>query len=68
MLHDAADRVSGRPPAAYSADEQLIVKAVSVGDVTIYLSLRRSWEPDKAPLAEQVLKVTVQFPSSDPGF
>ena len=49
-----------RPPPSGSADEQLIVRAVASGEVTIHLALRRSWEKDKAPLAEQTLKVTVQ--------
>ncbi len=48
-----------RPPPSSSADEQLIVKAVSPGEVTIQLTLRRSWEKDKAPIAQQTLKVTV---------
>ncbi len=48
-----------RPPPSSSADEQLVVKAISPGVVTIHLSLRRSWEKDKPPLDEQVLKVTV---------
>jgi predicted secreted protein len=48
-----------RPPPASSADEQLIVKAISPGIVTIHLALRRSWEKDKPPLEQQVLKVTV---------
>lgn len=50
---------SGNRPPSGSADEQLIVKALSAGQVTVHLALRRAWEKDKPPLQEQTLKVTV---------
>lgn len=56
---DPPPQTSSGPPAPYSADEQLFVKALSVGDVTIHLSLRRPWERAASALAEKVLSVSV---------
>ena len=49
-----------KPPGTYSVDEQVIVRAVSVGQATIHLFLRRSWEKDKAPLQDKTVKVDVR--------
>jgi len=54
------DTGSKQPPATYSVDEQLIVRAVSPGTATIHLRLRRSWEKDKPPLEDQTVKVDVR--------
>ena len=49
----------GAAPSSGSADEELIVKGISPGEVTVHLALRRSWERDKPPLAEETLLVVV---------
>jgi predicted secreted protein len=51
---------SGDRPAAGSVQEQLVVTAVSPGKANIELVQRRSWEQNKAPLAEQTIVVTVE--------
>ena len=48
------------PPQGGSFEEQLIVKAVSRGEVQIHATQRRSWERDKPPLAERLVRVIVR--------
>ena len=48
-----------KPPSG-SVDEMLIIRGISAGEVLISLAQRRSWEQNRPPLSEQLLKVTVR--------
>jgi len=50
---------SGRRPVAGSVPEQLVLKALSPGTVTIELAQQRSWEKDRPPLAKHIIVVSV---------
>jgi predicted secreted protein len=47
------------PPAGGSLDQQLIIRAIAAGEAQVQLFQRRSWERDKPPLAQHLLKVIV---------
>jgi predicted secreted protein len=51
---------STQSPGTYSVDEQITVTAISPGDATIRVFLRRSWEKDKQPLEEKTIRLTVR--------
>jgi predicted secreted protein len=47
-------------PQAGSLDQQLVVKAIAAGEAQIQVVQRRSWERDKPPLAQHLVKVVVR--------
>lgn len=50
---------STQGPGTYSVDERLTITAISPGDATVRVFLRRSWEKGKPPLEEKTIRVTV---------
>jgi hypothetical protein len=50
----------GLPPDSFSLDTQVTITGLTPGRVILRLQLRRSWERDKPPLKEQVLRIRVQ--------
>ena len=51
---------SALPPTGAGPPQRLVLSATSAGSVRVVLRLARSFEPQRPPLAERTLDVTVQ--------
>ncbi len=52
-------RTESPDPDSSSLEQQVVIKAMAPGRITIRLALRRPWERDEPPLREILMKVTV---------